>query len=271
MNLLAGKRAIVTGGASGIGYATAQALVAAGALPILLDIDVAAGEQAARSLGVPFIPIDVADPSSWIDVVARLDGEYGGLDIAFLNAGVRGGSRLIQELSPDQLTRALGVNLAGVTFGVRYCFELLARRGGAIVVTASIAGLRASMADPVYGMTKHGVIGLMRSLAPQLAERNISINAVCPTVTDTPMVRSNADVVRQYETESLPMLEPADVAYAVVSLLSSGGTGQAVVCRVGHVPAPWTFPAPDESMSTTLPRPAPATDARDSRHGEERR
>jgi len=124
-------------------------------------------------------------------------------------------------------------------------------------VTASIAGLRPSLADPVYGMTKHGVIGLMRSLAPQLAERNISINAVCPTVTDTPMVRSNEEVVEQFKSQSLPMLDAADVAHAVMSLLSSGGTGQAVVCRVGHVPAPWSFPAPDESTSPPLPRAKP--------------
>jgi NAD(P)-dependent dehydrogenase (short-subunit alcohol dehydrogenase family) len=103
-------------------------------------------------------------------------------------------------------------------------------------------------------MTKHGVIGLMRSLAPQLAERNITINAVCPTVTDTPMVRSNAEVVEQFESQSLLMLETEDVAHAVLSLLASGGTGQAVVCRVGHVPAPWSFPGPDESTSAPLPR-----------------
>jgi NAD(P)-dependent dehydrogenase (short-subunit alcohol dehydrogenase family) len=94
----------------------------------------------------------------------------------------------------------------------------------------------------------------MRSLVPQLAERNISINAVCPTVTDTPMVRSNAAVVQQFESQSLPMLEPADIAHAVVSLLLSGGTGQAVVCRVGHVPTPLSFPAPDESSAPPLPR-----------------
>ena len=254
---LRGKRAVVTGGASGIGYATAQALATAGARPILLDIDSAEGARAARELGAPFIALDVAEAESWIDVVRRIDDEHGALDIAFLNAGVRGGPRLIEDLSPEQLTRALGVNLAGVAYGIRYCFELLARQGGAIVVTASIAGLRPSLADPVYGMTKHGVIGLMRSLAPQLAERNISINAVCPTVTDTPMVRSNEEGVEQFESQSLPMLDAADVAHAVVSLLLSGGTGQAVVCRVGHVPAPWGFPAPDETTSAVLPQATP--------------
>src|SRR5687768_1462606 len=177
MNSLVGKRTIVTGGASGIGYATVQALAGAGALPIILDRDATTGERAAARLGVPFIEFDVTDAAAWTDLAGRLDADYGGLDIAFLNAGVRGGPRLIEELTPDQLTRVLSVNLAGVTYGIRYCLELLSRRGGAIVVTASIAGMRPSYADPVYGMTKHGVIGLMRSLAPQLAERNISINA----------------------------------------------------------------------------------------------
>jgi len=195
----------------------------------------------------------VSDASSWMEAVERIDRDYGRLDIAFLNAGVRGGPRLIEELAPEQLARVLGVNLAGVTYGVRYCLGLLARQGGSIVVTASIAGLRPSLADPVYSMTKHGVIGLMRGLAPQLAERSISINAVCPSVTDTPMVRSNEEVVQEFESQSLPMLEPTDIAHAVISLLRSGGTGQAVVCRVGHVPTPWNFPELDESTSAPLP------------------
>jgi NAD(P)-dependent dehydrogenase (short-subunit alcohol dehydrogenase family) len=254
MQSLAGKRTIVTGGASGIGFATVAALLAAGARPVLLDIDAGAGQRAAQSLGVPFLPLDVSDPAAWIEVVARIDRDFGGLDVAFLNAGVRGGPRLIEELTPEHVTRVLGVNLAGVVYGIRYCLELLERQGGSIVVTASIAGMRPSFADPVYGMTKHGVIGLMRSLTPQLAEKNISINAVCPMVTDTPMVRSNEEIVEQFESQQLPMLEAADIAQAVVSILHSGGTGQAVVCRVGHVPTPWHFPAVDESPGALVPR-----------------
>jgi NAD(P)-dependent dehydrogenase (short-subunit alcohol dehydrogenase family) len=254
MNDLVGKRTIVTGGASGIGYATVQALADAGAFPIILDRDGTTGARAAAALGVPFIEFDVTDAAAWIDLAARLEHDYGGLDIAFLNAGVRGGPRLIEELTPEQLSRVLGVNLAGVVFGIRYCLDLLSRRGGAIVVTASIAGMRPSYADPVYGMTKHGVIGLMRSLAPQLAERNVSINAVCPSVTDTPMVRSNEEIVEQFESQSLPMLQPADIAQAVLALLRSGGTGQAVVCRVGYVATPWVFPAVDESAGAIFPR-----------------
>jgi NAD(P)-dependent dehydrogenase (short-subunit alcohol dehydrogenase family) len=254
MQSLVGKRTIVTGGASGIGHATVQALLGVGARPILLDVDHEAGERAASSLGVPFLRLDVSDPSAWVELAARIDRDYGGLDIAFLNAGVRGGPRLIEELTPEHVDRVLGVNLAGVVYGIRYCLGLLERQGGAIVVTASIAGMRPSFADPVYGMTKHGVIGLMRSLAPQLAEKNVSLNAVCPMVTDTPMVRSNAEIVDQFESQRLPMLEAADIAQAVISILHSGGTGQAVVCRVGHVPAAWHFPEVDESPGAVLPR-----------------
>lgn len=254
MQALSGKRVLVTGGASGIGRATVEALIAAGARPILADLDAVAGERAATELSVPFEVLDVSDPGAWIDLVARIDRDHGGLDIVFLNAGVRGGPRLIEELTPEQVTRVLGVNLAGVVYGIRYCLALLERHGGAIVVTASIAGMRPSFPDPVYGMTKHGVIGLVRSLTPQLAEKNISINAVCPMVTDTPMVRSNAEMVEQFETNKLPMLEAADIAQAVISILQSKGTGQAVVCRVGHVPTPWRFPDVDESPGPVLPR-----------------
>jgi NAD(P)-dependent dehydrogenase (short-subunit alcohol dehydrogenase family) len=254
MQSLVGKRALVTGGASGIGRATVEALIAVGARPILADVDAPAGERAATALGVPFEALDVSDPAAWIDLVARIDRDHGGLDVAFLNAGVRGGPRLIEELTPEQVARVLGVNLGGVVYGIRYCLTLLERHGGAIVVTASIAGMRPSFPDPVYGMTKHGVIGLMRSLTPQLAEKNVSINAVCPMVTDTPMVRSNAEMVEQFEANKLPMLEAADIAQAVISILHSSGTGQAVVCRVGHVPTPWQFPEVDESPGLVLPR-----------------
>ena len=89
-------------------------------------------------------------------------------------------------------------------------------------MTASIAGLRRSEADPIYAMTKHGVIGLMRSLAAQLADRNITINAVRPTVTDTPMVRGNAEFSREFEHLGIPMLAPAAVAHAVLGILASG-------------------------------------------------
>ena len=122
-------------------------------------------------------------------------------------------------------------------------------------VTASIAGLRGSEADPIYGMTKHGVIGLVRSLAPQLAEQGVSINAVCPTVTDTPMVRANTRFSAEAAALGLELLQPTDVAHAVLALLASDATGEAIVCRVGHFPAAWSFPAPDETGRPRMPDP----------------
>jgi NAD(P)-dependent dehydrogenase (short-subunit alcohol dehydrogenase family) len=125
----------------------------------------------------------------------------------------------------------------------------MAPNGGSIVVTASIAGLRPTDADPIYSMTKHAVIGLMRSLVSQLQAEGVAINAVCPSVTDTPMVRDNVKFYEGMQSRKTPLLHPRDIAEATVSVLRSGGTGQAVICRVGHVPYPWTFPAPDLSVA----------------------
>ena len=249
------KVVLVTGGASGIGFATAELLTTNGARLVLADHDRATGERASATLGAVFMHLDVRDPAQWRDVCERVARDHGRLDVVYLNAGVNCPSRSIAEVSVEDLTRTVETNLYGIVYGVHSCLRLLEANGGAIVVTASIAGLRRSEADPIYAMTKHGVIGLMRSLATQLAERNITINAVCPTVTDTPMVRGNAEFRREFEPLGIPMLEPAAVAHAVLGILASGATGQAVVCRPGHVPTAWPFPAPDESATEPLPRP----------------
>ena len=206
------------------------------------------------ALGAAFIHLDVRDPAQWREVCGRIEVEHGRLDVVYLNVGVNCPSRSIADVSVEDLTRTVETNLYGVVYGVHSCLALLEAKGGAIVMTASIAGLRRSEADPIYAMTKHGVIGLMRSLATQLAEQNITINAVCPTVTDTPMVRGNAEFSSEFEHLGIPMLEPAAVAHAVLGILASGATGQAVVCRPGHLPTAWPFPAPDESTAEPLPR-----------------
>jgi NAD(P)-dependent dehydrogenase (short-subunit alcohol dehydrogenase family) len=247
--ILEGARALVTGAASGIGLEISRSLKRAGAVPILLDADRPAGQRAAAELDARFIPCDVSDPGSWEETTTLLADLYGGLDVACLNAGVRCRQQLISEIDATELARVTGVNINGVVFGVHHAAKLMAPAGGSIVVTASIAGLRPTDADPIYSMTKHAVIGLMRSLVSQLRADDIAINAVCPSVTDTPMVRDNVDFVEGMRVSRVPMLRPEDIAEAVLSILRSGGTGQAVICRVGHVPYPWSFPPPDLSVA----------------------
>ena len=120
---------------------------------------------------------DVSDPGAWEHV--------GSVDLACLNAGViTGDDGHLTELTDEQYRRAVGVNVDGVVFGVRRLDRVMPK-GSTIVVTASLAGLTAIPDDPIYGLTKHAVVGFVRSVAPQLAERGIRIQAVCPGWADT--------------------------------------------------------------------------------------
>ena len=119
---------------------------------------------------------DVTDPAAWEHV--------GSVDLACLNAGVLTGGDGIANLTDDEYRRAVGVNVDGVVYGVRRLDRVMPK-GGVIVVTASLAGLVGIPDDPIYGLTKHAVVGFVRSVAPQLAERGIRIQAVCPGWADT--------------------------------------------------------------------------------------
>ena len=160
--------AIVTGGASGIGAALVSRLRAEGLE--VESLDVVNG-------------FDVSDPDHWEAV--------GPVDVACLNAGVLGGPPDPAELTVDGYRRAVAVNVDGVVLGVRRLATVMPA-GGRIVCTASLAGLTAAPDDPVYAATKHAVVGFVRSAAPALAARGLSINAVCPGFADTPMVAGAA-------------------------------------------------------------------------------
>jgi len=156
--------ALVTGGASGIGAATVALLEKGGAEVQVLDL----------SDG-----FDVSDPAAWESV--------GPVELAFLNAGVATGETDVAALTDEQYRRALGANVDGVVFGVRRLARVM-EPGSAIVATASLAGLTAMPHDPVYTLTKHAVVGFVRSVAPQLAARGIRANVICPGYADTPIV-----------------------------------------------------------------------------------
>ena len=241
MGRLAGRVAVVTGGASGIGRATAVRLADEGARVVVADIDVAGARKVADEIGGSAVGLDVGDPAGWRRVVGHLSTSGDdALDIAFLNAGVTTGEDRIANLTDEAYRRIMAVNVDGVVFGVRALAPLIARRGGgAIVATSSLAGVIAFPPDPIYPLTKHAVVGLGRSLAPQLGRDGITINAVCPGLTDTPLLAGGTR--RALEESGFPIMPPEQIAAAVVEAALDGGTGRALVCQPGREPTPFRF------------------------------
>ena len=244
------KICLVTGGASGIGRATCEALAARGAHVVVTDIDEAAGRDVAAAVGGEFAPLDVSDRDAWTHVVSEIVRGHGGLDLVHLNAGVTtypaaGGDFPavdIAAMPADVYRRTMGANVDGVVFGVGATVQALENRGGgAIVVTASVAGLSTWEVDPLYTMTKHAVVGLVRALAPSLAQRGITLNAICPAAVDTKIFGPEAeDFVRE---TGLRLMPPSQVADAVIEAVAGGETGQCWVCYDGHDPKLYV-PAP---------------------------
>lgn len=207
--------ALVTGGASGIGAALVALLEREGTEVQVLDL---------RS------GFDVADPAAWENV--------GPVDLACLNAGVVTGEGDLTQVSDQAYRRILSTNVDGVVFGTRRLARVM-HGGSAIVVTASLAGLTAIASDPLYALTKHAVVGFVRSVAPQLSERGIRINAVAPGFADTPLLGDGkADFVRQ----GFPLLRAEDVAAAVLLAARSEEAGQVWAVQPNREPVQFRFP-----------------------------
>jgi NAD(P)-dependent dehydrogenase (short-subunit alcohol dehydrogenase family) len=240
MATLDGKVALVTGAASGIGQATAERLAAEGARVGVVDVTDDAGRAVAESVGGVFHRADVGESHEVDAAFATVERELGGVDIAFLNAGIAIGHPQIETL-PDELYRLImRVNVDGVVYGSRAAIRAMERRGGgAIVATSSLAGLIPFPPDPVYDLTKHAVVGFIRSLAPSLQPKGITANTVNPGMTDTKIMGEDA---RQMLREAdFPIMPPSQIADAVFRIVTSGRTGECWVCQPGREPEPYRF------------------------------
>ena len=183
---LSGKVAVVTGGASGIGAATAQRLSAEGAAVVVADRDGERAAAVAQALDGPALGL-AADVTSEGEVDALIEAaveRFGRVDLHHLNAGIPGSAAPFEELTLEDFDRVLDVNLRGVFLGLRAAFRQFARQqeGGAIVVTASIGSLRGSSDLIPYHASKHGVVGLMRCAAVHGADRGVRVNAIAPGI-----------------------------------------------------------------------------------------
>ena len=236
---LEGKVAIVTGGAGGLGRATSQALSTAGARVLIVDVDERGGREVAEAVGGDFFAADVSRPEDNEALVGAAVDRFGGVDLVHLNAGVTSGCGVGEDFDPARYSRAMGVNLDGVVFGTHAALPALEARGrGAIVATASLAGLTGVPLDPLYAANKHAVIGLARSLGPALFERGIRFNAVCPGFSDSTMI----DPIReQLAQERIPVIPAEAVADAVLCLFAGDMTGECWFVQAGREAGPFRF------------------------------
>ncbi len=223
------KVALVTGAASGIGRASAQAFAREGASVIVADIQFDAGRETVRLIEeaggeAKFIEADISKATQAEALIAGATQARGRLDYAHNNAGVLGTAKPTHEIDEADWDRLLAINLKGVWLCMRYEVpRLLEQGGGAIVNTSSTAGIVGIQALAAYTASKHGVAGLTKAAALDYAKLNIRVNAVCPGGVDTPLIH-NIENPESFPPQAMPVIPrlgtPEDIANAVIWLCS---------------------------------------------------
>lgn len=244
-----GKVVLVTGGAAGIGEATARAFAAEGARVVVSDVAEAAGSAVVadiRKAGgeATFVACDVSQAAEVKALIQGIMDSYGRLDCAFNNAGIDIEDSKLADGSEDDFDRLMDVNVKGVWLCMKHeIAAMVGQGGGAIVNTASVAGLGAAPKMAVYSASKHAVIGLTRSAAVEYARRGIRVNAVCPAVIDTDMFRRAAEADPRKRENAMAMHpvgrlgSAEEIASAVLYLCSDGAafsTGVALPVDGGY-------------------------------------
>ncbi len=236
MEELTGKVALVTGGGSGIGRATALAFAAAGARVVVADIDAGAADDTAKLVadaggGATGVKTDVTKAADTENMVRVAVETYGGLDYAFNNAGLEAKPLAVADVSEEEWDRITSVNAKGVWLSMKYEIPAMkARGGGAIVNASSILGLVGSANGAVYAATKHAVAGLTRCAALDYATDNIRVNATSPGMIETPLMHRTADAMG-VPAEAFHQMHPVgrmgtadEVAAAVLWLCSDASS-----------------------------------------------
>src|SRR5215469_3531443 len=253
MGRLDGKRAVITGAASGIGEATARLFAAEGASVVVADVDAGRGDRIAAEIGARAVFVQ-ADVSRELDVdlaVATCVQAFGGLDVMFNNAGVPGSTGGIEDIDVAGWDHTLGVHLRGVFLGIRAAARVMRPQGyGSIINTASVAAFRANMAGHDYSAAKAAIRQLTLTTANELGEHGVRVNAVCPGAIatsifgraaglDSEAAQRTVDFMTAALSDSAPIRragQPVDIAEAVLWLASDASVfvnGQAIAVDGG--------------------------------------
>jgi NAD(P)-dependent dehydrogenase (short-subunit alcohol dehydrogenase family) len=226
MDRLSGKVAVITGGASGIGAGTVRRFVEEGAEVLIADLDAARGDALASELGTAaaFLRTDVSKEEDVAAMVAEATDRFGRIDVLFNNAGFGGALGPIETTTVADYDLTMDVLLKSVFLGIKHVTPVMkSQRSGSIISTASVAGLRAGYAPHLYSVAKSAVIHLTRTVALELGERGIRVNAVFPGYIETPMTASAPPAFRA-ASERLASLgrvgRPEEVAEVIAFLLS---------------------------------------------------
>ena len=258
MSRLPGKIAIVTGGASGIGEGTVRLFAAEGAKVVIADVQDARGQKLAEELGTDtaYFHTDVsqeADVANAIDFAMR---KWGRLDCMYNNAGFGGVSGPIDELDMDAYDQTMSVLLRGVFCGVKHAARVMkAQRSGSIISTASVAGVGAIFGPHVYSAAKAAVVHLSKTIAVELGEYGVRINAICPGGIATPIFGKGMGLTAEQADQTVEVMKvalaqsqpirrsgvPNDIAEAALWLASDASsfvTGQAIIVDGGITLSP---------------------------------
>ena len=244
MKSFEGKNIVVTGAGSGLGAAVVQAGARAGASVWGLDVNGAA-QAAVEESGGMFCLCDVSSEDDWQSLAKRVEAEIGGIDYLHLNAGIQAAppeaplsEYRFSSFESQRYRRLVGVNIDGVVFGLHHLLPHM-RAGGSVLVTGSLAGVVPYDIDPLYSMTKHAVTGLVRSLARDMAERGLRINALCPAGIDTSIIPE------AQKSDEAVFMTPEHVAEEVLYLFQVEENG-ATWAKVSETKPVWVMSPPGQ-------------------------
>lgn len=247
---LAGKTAVITGGASGIGYETARRFLLEGARVLIGDYNAEAGSAAVERLAgegfdgrVAFLRTDVSEEADVAALMAEAVAVFGGLDVVFNNAGIGGAIGPLVETQVEHWDATFAVMTRGVFLGIKHAARaMISGGGGSIINTASIAGVSNGVLPTAYSASKAAVVSLTRNAATELAEHRIRVNAVCPGIIFTTLMHNGREMEAEAVVRDIQPWpdrgEPHHVASAVLYLASDESafvTGEALAVDGGYL------------------------------------